>query len=140
MRIVRRTFSRPLVGWSVGVLVLVAGHDLSHAIDDGLETSLGALAVVAVPQWVLLTVLLGVIIRGDRARSAVAALLLAGGVVVGFTMVHLLPLSSASYWHLHPSALSWLLALAPPAAGLRLATVAWQQWRAALATPLARRV
>lgn len=112
--------------------MLLAAHDLSHALDDGLDTSLGALAVVAIPQWIVLAALMGVIVRGDRARSAAAALLLGAGVVVGFAAVHLLPFSPAAYWDLHPSALSWLLVWVPLPAGLVLATLAWQQRRASL--------
>jgi hypothetical protein len=128
-----------LVFWSGVVLVLLAGHDLSHALDGGLKTSLGALAVVAVPQWMLLAALTSVIARGDRARSAAAALLLGGGVVVGFAAAHLLPFSPSAYWKLHPSALSWLLVWAPLPAGLVLASLAWQQWRAELPLSPARR-
>src|SRR5436305_2327758 len=85
---VSTSVSRPLVLWSGVVLVLLAAHDLSHALDDGLETSLGALAVVAVPQWVVLAALMGVILRGDRLRSAAAGLLLGVGVIIGFAAVH----------------------------------------------------
>src|SRR5436305_3342603 len=87
---VSSSVSRPLVLWSAVVLVLLAAHDLSHALDDGLKTSLSALAIVAVPQWVLLAALMGMVVRGDRVRSAGAALLLGVGVVVGFAAVHLL--------------------------------------------------
>ena len=124
--------SRPLVLWSGIVLILLAAHDLSHALDDGLDTSLGALAAVAVPQWVALAVLMTVIVMGDPVRSSVAALLLGGGVVAGFVAVHLLPFSPASYWDLHPSALSWLVVWAPILPAAVLTALAWRQWRAAV--------
>jgi hypothetical protein len=126
---------RPLVAWSAVVLALLAAHDLSHALDHGLDTSLGALAVVAVPQWIVLAIVMGVIVRGDARRSALAALMLSVGVVAGFAAVHLLPFSPAAYWDLHPSAVSWLLVWAPLPAGLVLAAIAAQQWRAAAARP-----
>jgi len=123
--------------WSAVVLALLAGHDLSHALDGGLDTSIGALAVVAVPQWAALAVLMALIAGRDRKRSAVAALVLAAGVLIGFTAVHLLPFSPAAYWDLNPSALSWLVVWAPLAAGVVLAALAWQQLRgAAAARPL----
>jgi hypothetical protein len=78
---------------------------------------------------------MGVIVRGDRRQSALAALMLSAGVVAGFAAAHLLPLSPAAYWHLHPSALSWLLVWAPLLAGLVLAAIAGKQWRAAAAQP-----
>lgn len=129
--------SRPLVAWSIVVLALLAGHDLTHALDGGLETSLGALAVIAVPQWILLAAVMGVIVRGDRLRSAAAALLLGAGVVLGFAAVHLLPFAPSSYWTLHPSFLSWVLVWAPVPAGCVLSTLAWREWRAALVQPVA---
>jgi hypothetical protein len=128
-----RDVRRPLVSWSAVVLALLAAHDLSHALDQGLDTSLGALAVVAVPQWVVLALVMGVIVRGDPRRSALAGLMLSAGVVAGFAAAHLLPFSPAAYWDLHPSAVSWLLVWAPLLAGLVLAPIAGQQWRAAAA-------
>ena len=129
----RRHASRPLVFWSALILILLAAHDLSHAFDDGLKTSLGALAVVAVPQWLALVIVMVVIVRGDPLRSALAALSLGVAVTVGFAAVHLLPFSPAAYWDLHPSAVSWVLVWAPLLAGAVLVTLAWQQWRAAVA-------
>ena len=130
-----RALRRPLVAWSAVVLILLAAHDLSHALDRGLDTSLGALAIVAVPQWVVLVLVMGVIVRGDPRRSALAGLALSAGVIGGFAAVHLLPFSPAAYWDLHPSAVSWLLVWAPLLAGLVLGAVAWQQWRATAAQP-----
>src|SRR3954471_184815 len=43
--------SRTLVIWSWVVLALLAAHDVTHLLDDGLETSPGRLASVALPQW-----------------------------------------------------------------------------------------
>jgi hypothetical protein len=130
-----RRASRSLVVWSGALLVVLAGHDLSHALDDGLETPLHQLALVAVPQWLVLAVVMAVIVRGDRARSAAAALLLGIGVAVGFAIAHLLPFSSASYWDLRPSVVSWLLAWLPAALGLAVAALAWSQWRAEASRP-----
>ena len=39
---------------SLALLALLAAHDLTHALDDGLETRLGDLALVAIPQWLAL--------------------------------------------------------------------------------------
>lgn len=125
--------SRPLVAWSAVVLVLLAAHDLSHALDAGLDTSLGGLALVAVPRWALLAVLMAVIVRGRPRQSAGAALLLGAGVVLGFAAVHLLPFSPAAYWDLHPAPLSWVLVWLPLPAGLVLAAIAWREWRVPLA-------
>jgi hypothetical protein len=124
--------SRALAIWSWLVLVLVAAHDVTHAVDDGLETRLGQLALIALPQWLVLAVVMSVILRGDRARSRTAALLLGISVAVGFAVVHLLPLSPAAFWELQPSVVSWVLAWLPAAVGLVLATLAWPRRRAAL--------
>jgi hypothetical protein len=132
---VPRRVSRSLALWSAALLALLAAHDLSHALDDGLETKLGGLALVATPQWIVLAVILAVILRADRSRGAAAALLLGLGVTVGFVVIHLLPFGPASYWDLHPSAVSWLLAWVPPALGLLVAARAYTEWRAA--TPAA---
>ena len=131
---------RPLVIASTVVLVLLAAHDLSHALDDGLDTSLGALAVVAVPQWIVLAVVMGVIVRGDERQSALAALLLAVGVVLGFAAVHLVPGSPASYWDRQPSVASWVVVWAPLLAGIVLAALAIPAaLRASRTTPSSRR-
>jgi hypothetical protein len=126
-----RHVSRPLAVACLGLLALLAGHDLSHALDDGLDTSLGALALVATPQWLVLAVIAAVILRAEPRRGALAALLLGAGVAVGFAAIHLLPFAPASYWDLDPSFLSWLLAWVPPVVGAAVAVVAWREWRAA---------
>ena len=81
--------SRSLVSWSWAVLALLAAHDVTHLLDDGLETPLGQLALVAHPQWLALAVVMAVILRGDRSRSRAAALLLGMSVAVGFAVIHL---------------------------------------------------
>ena len=125
--------SRPVVVWSLVLLALLAAHDVSHALDDGLETGLGALALVATPQWVVLAVVAAFILRGDRARSAVAALLLGLGATVGVVAVHLLPFSPGAYADLDPSPASWLLAIGPAALGLVVAALALAERREAAA-------
>src|SRR5881227_729719 len=126
-----RHVSRSLVIWSGVLLVLLAGHDVSHAVDGGLKTPLDQLALVAVPQWLVLALVMTVILRSDRTRGAVAALVLGIGVATGFAVAHLLPFSTAYYWDLRPSAVSWLLAWLPAAFGLMVAALAWSQRRAA---------
>jgi hypothetical protein len=138
MTTVSRHRSRSLVAWSTLLLATLAAHDLTHALDDGLKTSLGQLALIAIPQWLVLAAVMAVIVRADRARSAAAATLLGIGVTVGFAVAHLLPFAGAPYWDLDPSAVSWLLAWLPAALGLALAALAWPQWREA-ATPRRRR-
>jgi hypothetical protein len=123
--------SRSLVVWSWVVLALLAAHDVTHALDDGLETRLGELAVVALPQWLALAVLMAVIVRGERARSRTAALLLGIAVTAGFGVVHLLPFSPLAFWDVQPSVVSWVLAWAAAVAGLVLAALAWPHRRAA---------
>lgn len=132
----RRHGSRSLAFWSLVALALLAGHDVTHVLDDGLETPLGQLAFVAVPQWLVLAVVMAVVLRGGRERSRTAALLLGSSVTAGFAVVHLLPLSPASFWELEPSVVSWLLAWMPAAVGLVLAALAWSQ-RPAARGPLA---
>ena len=122
-----RHASRSLVISSGVLLVLLAAHDLSHALDGGLETPLDQLALVAVPQWLVLAVVMTVTVRGDPTRGAGAALLLGIGVAIGFAIVHLLPFSAASYWDLQPSLVSWLLAWLPAGLGLAVAALAWSQ-------------
>jgi hypothetical protein len=128
----RSRVQRPIVLWSAIVLALLLAHDFSHALDHGLETSLVALAAIAVPQWAFLAFLMSVIVRGERLRAAGAALLLGAGMVLGFALVHLVPFSPASYWDLHPTTLSWVLVWLPLAAGAVLTTLAWREWREAL--------
>lgn len=123
--------SRSLALWSWFLLALLAAHDLTHALDDGLQTQLGELALVAIPQWLVLAIVMAVILRAGREQSTIAALSLGLGVGIGFVVVHLLPLSPAAFWELQPSFLSWLLAWLPAAAGLFVAALAWGQRRAA---------
>src|SRR5829696_6278080 len=103
-----------LAAWLV--LALLAAHDVTHVLDDGLETPLGQVAYVAIPQWLFLAVAMTVIVRGDAARSRTAALLVGVSVALGFAAIHLLPLSPAAYWDLRPSSLSWVLAWMPAVA------------------------
>ena len=121
--------SRSLVFWSWAVLALLAAHDVTHLLDDGLVTPLGQLALVALPQWLVLAVVMAVILRGDRLRSRAAALLLGLSVAGGFAVIHLLPFSAAAFWDLDPSVVSWALAWVPAAAGLGLAALAWTSGR-----------
>ena len=115
--------ARPLVLWSWVLLALVAAHDVTHVFDDGLETGLGQLALVAIPQWLLLAALMAVVLRGD-AQSRTAALLLGAIVAVAFVVVHLLPVSPAAFWDLQPSVVSWALAWGSIAVGVVLAVLA----------------
>ncbi len=116
--------SRTLVAWSGVLLALLAGHDLTHAFDDGLRTDPGALALVAVPQWIASVVVFAVILRAGRRRAATVALLLGAATTVGVVAVHLLPFSSAAYQDLDPSPVSWLLAWLPVAVGAVVAALA----------------
>ena len=113
-----------LVLWSWILLALVAAHDVTHLADDGLETSLGQLAVVAIPQWLVLAAVMAIVLRGDPARSRPAALLLGASVAAGFGVVHLLPFSPAAFWDQQPSLASWALAWASIAVGVLLAILA----------------
>ena len=110
------------------VLGLLAAHDVTHVLDDGLETPLVQVAYVALPQWLFLAVTMAVIVAGDPVRSRIAALLLGVAVAIGFAVIHLLPPSPAALWQLHPSVISWVLVWLPAVAGLVLAVLAWP-WR-----------
>ena len=114
---------RSLVTWSWAVLALLAAHDLTHLLDGGMDTPLGALALVAIPQWLLLAAVMAIVLRGDPAASRAAALVLGLTVAVGFAAVHLLPFSPAAFWDVHPAAISWALVWASSAAGLGLAAL-----------------
>ena len=111
------------------VLALLAAHDVTHLLDDGLETPLGLLASVAIPQWLFLAAAMAVVLRGDPARSRFAALLVGAAVALGFAAIHLLPFSPAGYWDLRPSGISWALAWLPAVAGLVLVGIAWPRLR-----------
>jgi hypothetical protein len=121
--------ARSLLLWSWILLALVAAHDVTHLLDDGLETGLGQLALVALPQWLVLAVVMAIVLRGDWAHSRTAALLLGTSVAVGFGVVHLLPFAPAAFWDLQPSVVSWALAWASVAAGVLLAVLAWPRER-----------
>ena len=114
----------PLALWSWVVLGLLAAHDLTHLLDDGMDTSPGQLALVAIPQWIALGVVMAIVLRGDEAHRPMAALALGVSVVLGFAVVHLLPLLPTSFWELQPSGLSWVLAWATTAAALVLIVLA----------------
>jgi hypothetical protein len=109
------------VSWIL--LALVAAHDVTHLADDGLETSPGQLAIVAIPQWLVLAGVMAIVLRGDEAQSRAAALVLGLCVAAGFAAVHFLPFSPAAFWDQQPSAVSWALAWAAVAAGLLLAVL-----------------
>ena len=64
-----RHASRSLVIWSGVLLVALAAHDLSHALDGGLETPLDQLAFVAVPQWLVLAAVMTVIAYPPFAKG-----------------------------------------------------------------------
>ena len=117
--------SRSVVVLSWVVLALLAAHDVTHLADDGLDTSPGQLALVAIPQWIALAAVMAIVLRGRPEQSRLAALVLGLSVAVGFAMIHLLPASPAAYWDLEPSPLSWALVSVPTAAGLVLAARAW---------------
>jgi len=119
--------ARSLVLWSWIVLALLAAHDVTHMVDDGLGTRLGQLAFVALPQWLVLAIVMAIILRGDRAQSRTSAQLLGISVTVGFAVIHLLPFSPAAFWQLQPSVVSWVLAWVSAAAALLLAVLAWPQ-------------
>ena len=123
---------RSLVLWSWVVLALLAAHDVTHVVDDGLDTSPGQLAVVAIPQWLALAGLMTVVIRDVGGHGRTAALLLGISVVVGFAIVHLLPVTPISFWELQPSLVSWVLAWAATAAGAWLAVLARPPLRASV--------
>jgi len=106
------------------VLALLAAHDLTHSLDGGLDTGLGELAAVSIPQWLLLAAVMAIILRGDPAPSRTAALVLGATVAAGFVVVHLLPFSPVAFWDLEPSTISWALVWASIAAGLVLAGLA----------------
>jgi hypothetical protein len=106
------------------VLALVAAHDVTHVADDGLETPLGALAAVSIPQWAFLGAAMAVVVRGDAARSRLAARLLGASVAAGFVVVHLIPIGPTALWRLDPSAVSWVLVWAAIAAALVLVALA----------------
>ena len=112
------------------VLALLAAHDVTHILDDGLGMRLGQLAFVALPQWLVLAIVMAIILRGDHAQSQTAALLLGISVTVGFVVVHLLPSSPAAFWDLQPSVVSWVLAWVSAAVGLLLIALAWPHRRA----------
>ena len=117
------------------LLALLALHDGSHALDEGLETGLGELALVAVPQWIVLAVIAWVIVRGEHRRAAAAALVLGVGTLIGFVAVHLLPFSPADYYDLAPSPASWVLVWLPIPVATGLVVLAAREVRASSRVP-----
>jgi hypothetical protein len=112
-----------IVRWSWIVLALLAAHDVTHLADGGLDTSPGQLALVAIPQWIVLALVMSIIVR-DPAHRRSAAIVLGASVAAGFALVHLVPFSPTAYWDLEPSALSWALVWVPATAGLVLVVLA----------------
>ena len=112
-----------IVRWSWIVLALLAAHDVTHLADGGLDTSPGQLALVAIPQWIVLALVMGIIVRDPSHRRS-AATVLGASVAAGFALVHLVPFSPTAYWDLEPSALSWALVWVPATAGLVLVVLA----------------
>ena len=112
-----------IVRWSWVVLALLAAHDVTHLADGGLDTSPGQLALVAIPQWIVLALVMSVIVRDPGHRRS-AAIVLGASVAVGFALVHLVPFSPTAYWDLEPTALSWALVWVPATAGLVLVVLA----------------
>ena len=125
----RDRVSRPLVLGCAALLVVLAGHDLTHLFDDGLDTSAGQLALVATPQWAVLAAVMAGILRLARPRGAALALALGLGASAGVLLVHLLPFAPAAYRDLDPSAASWLLAWLPVATGVVVAALAVRELR-----------
>src|SRR3954464_5960250 len=121
--------SRPLVVWSGVLLVLLAAHDLSHLLDSGLDTKASQLALIAVPQWIVLGIVMTIIVRGEPRVSAIAGFLLGAGAAVGFALVHLAPFAPADYWGLSPTTVSWALAWIPTGVGVLVAWLAWSELR-----------
>jgi hypothetical protein len=118
-----RGSDRSVVVLSWVVLALLAAHDVTHLADDGLDTSPGQLALVAIPQWLALAAVMAIVLRGSADQSRAAAIVLGLSVAAGFVLVHLVPLSPTAYWDLEPSGVSWLLVWLPAAAGLVLAAI-----------------
>ena len=114
---------RSVVVLSWVVLALLAAHDVTHLADGGLDTSPAQLALVAIPQWLVLAAVMAIVLRGRPDQSRAAAVVLGLAVAVGFAVIHLLPLSPAAYYDLEPSAVSWALVGLPAAAGLVLAAL-----------------
>ena len=112
-----------VVACSWVLLALVAAHDVTHVLDDGLEASPGQLAIVAIPQWLVLAAVMAIVLRGGPARSRAAAAVLGLSIAAGFGVVHFLPFSPAAFWDQRPSTASWVLACASVAAGILLAGV-----------------
>jgi hypothetical protein len=112
-----------IVRWSWIVLALLAAHDVTHLADGGLDTSPGQLALVAIPQWIVLALVMSIIVRDPGHRRS-AAIVLGASVAAGFALVHLVPFSPTAYWDLEPSALSWALVWVPATAGLVLVALA----------------
>lgn len=121
--------SRPLVLACAALLVLLAGHDLAHLLDDGLDTSAGQLALVATPQWIVLAAVMAAIVRCSRPRGAALALVLGVGASAGVLLVHLLPFAPAAYWDLSPSAASWALLWLPVVVAAVVAGLALRELR-----------
>ena len=106
------------------VLALLAAHDVTHLADDGLDTSPRQLALVAIPQWLVLAAVMAIVLRGRPDQSRAAAVVLGLSVAVGFVLIHLVPFSPTAYWDLEPAGVSWVLVWLPAALGLVLAALA----------------
>ena len=74
----------PLALWSWVVLGLLAAHDLTHLLDDGLGHVARPARARRDPAVDRLGVVMAIVLRGDETHRPMAALALGVSVVLGF--------------------------------------------------------
>ncbi len=114
----------PLIRASLLVFVLLIVHTIDHAVNQPARDLPITGSLVAVVGFAIVAV--AAVLALNRSRFAVAASAVAGLLTAaGILAIHLVPRWSEPlsdpYWEFDPNALSWVLMVAPLAAGLYLA-------------------
>ena len=109
---------------NVTLMVALIAHTVDHAVDQPVREIPPTAGFVGVAGFVLIGISAVLAIR--RSSSAAPAAVVVGTItVLGIVAVHLAPgwwdFVSDPYWDFSANALTWLLALAPLAAGVALA-------------------
>ena len=112
------------------LFALLALHTVDHAVNQPSRELPAGSGVIGIAGFALVAVAIVAALFHSR-QAAPIGLLAGAGTLVGFAVVHLPgfgPLADP-YADFSPNALSWVLLIAPMAAAVWVAVVAWDQMR-----------